>query len=82
MSNITDNLKGEVTRNLERLQTLRDEVRVRLHLGGMDAKDRWNELEPLLVDVERAAQQFSESSRAALAQAIEKLENFRSSLNK
>ena len=27
------------------LQTLRDELRVRVHLGAMDAKDRWQDAE-------------------------------------
>lgn len=80
VSNLTNDLKHEVTQGLERLQTLRDEVRVRLHLAGMDVKDRWNELEPHLLDAETAAQQFSDASKAKLAQALERLESFRSSL--
>lgn len=80
VTDLTNDLKSEVTQGLERLQTLRDEVRVRLHLAGMDVKDRWNELEPHLLDAEHAAQQFSEASRAKLTQALERLEAFRSSL--
>ncbi|MCU0687356.1 MAG: hypothetical protein MUF34_34775 [Polyangiaceae bacterium] len=80
VNDLTNELKHEVTQGLERLQTLRDEVRVRLHLAGMDVKDRWNELEPHLLDAERAAQQFSDASKAKLTQALERLESFRSSL--
>ncbi len=80
VDNLKTDLKNEVHKNLERLQTLRDEVRVKLHLAGMEAKDRWNELEPHLADAERTAQQIGEVSRDALAQAVEKLEAFRASL--
>jgi len=31
---------------LEELQTLRDRVKVKIHLGSMEVKDRWDELEP------------------------------------
>ena len=44
----TRNLKQEVQDTLSKLRTLRDEIRVRIHLGGMDLKDKWAEPEPLL----------------------------------
>jgi hypothetical protein len=75
-----DDLKTEINNGLERLQTLRDEARVRLHLAGMDAKDRWNEIEPHLADVERSAAQITDASRAAISQAVERIESFLSSL--
>jgi hypothetical protein len=30
------------------VRRLRDEVRLKLHLAGMDARDRWHALEPVL----------------------------------
>lgn len=75
-----DDLKTEINNGLERLQTLRDEARVRLHLAGMEAKDRWNEIEPHLADVERSAAQITETSRAAISQAVERIESFLGSL--
>ncbi|HEU4409645.1 MAG TPA: hypothetical protein VFS43_30600 [Polyangiaceae bacterium] len=77
--NVND-LKNEIGNSLTRLQTLRDEVRVRLHLAGMDAKDRWDEIESHLADVERSAGQISDASRAAIKQAIERVEGFLDSL--
>jgi hypothetical protein len=82
MNQTVTDLKNEITKSLERLQTLRDEARVRLHLAGMDAKDRWDELDPYVAEAERAAQQFSDSSRATLTSAIERVEQFLSSLHK
>ena len=73
-------LKDELNKGLERLQALRDEVRVRLHLAGMDAKAEWNKLEPHLLDVEKAAQEATEASRQALSDAVDRLKKFRASL--
>ena len=39
----------------EDLHRLADEIRVRIHLAGMDAKDAWHKLEPKLREFERKA---------------------------
>ncbi len=57
----TTELKDELQKGLEHLKSLRDEVRVRLHLAGMDAKDEWNKLEPHLFDVEQKLKKIRES---------------------
>jgi CBS domain-containing protein len=74
-------LQKELRRGLERLQALRDEVRVRLHLGSLELKDQWRKLEPHLGDVEKKAEELSEASRAAIHDAVRRLETFRSSLS-
>ena len=79
-SDVRADVKEELKKGLERLQTLRDEVRVRLHLGGLDAKEEWNKLEPHLLDVERAAHEATEASRRAVNDAVERLKKLRSSL--
>lgn len=38
------------------LHRLADEIRVRIHLAGMDAKDAWQKLEPKLREFERKAE--------------------------
>ncbi len=73
-------LKDEVKKGLEHLKTLRDEVRVRLHLAGMEAKDEWNKLEPHLFDVEQSAREATEASRRAIVEAVERLKKLRESL--
>ncbi|WP_437276205.1 hypothetical protein WME90_33845 [Sorangium sp. So ce375] len=80
MSHITSELKSDLNKSLESLQTLRDEIRVRLHLAGMDAKDAWDKLEPRLLDAEKLAEDVSEASRNALREIVEKVKEFRSSL--
>lgn len=76
----TEHLKEELKRGLNVLRMLRDEVRVRLHLGGLDAKGEWNRLEPHLFDVEQRAHTATEASRRMIADAIERLKRLRSSL--
>jgi hypothetical protein len=75
-------LQAEIKKGLEHLQVLRDEVRVQLHLAGLEAKDRWNKLEPKIDAVERAAVEATEASRDAVKEAITSLKDFRSSLRK
>ncbi|WP_242515336.1 hypothetical protein [Sorangium cellulosum] len=77
---MTSDLKSDLQKSLEALQTLRDEIRVRLHLAGMEAKDAWGKLEPTLLDAEKLAEDVSETSRNALRDIVEKVKEFRASL--
>jgi len=36
------------------VRRIADEVQLKLHLAGMDARDRWNQLQPRLAEVEKA----------------------------
>ncbi len=80
MSRHATDLKAEVQKSLALMRTLRDEIRVQIHLGGMDVKDEWRKLELEISDVERAAADFSEATRTALAEKIKRLSKLRSSL--
>jgi hypothetical protein len=81
MSDTTDELKNELKKSLSQLQTLRDEVKVRLHLASMELKDQWSKvLEPHLLDAEKKAADVSEASRALLDEAVKKVQKFRASL--
>jgi hypothetical protein len=75
-------LKTELKKSLELLRALRDEVRLQLHLGGMEARHRWDELEPRLASVEQAAQEATEASRAAVREAIAALKELSASLKR
>ena len=76
------NVKDELKKNLERLQTIRDEVRLHLHLATMEAKDEWNKLEPHLAGAEKVAESVTDASRDIVAAALQKAEAFRRSLIK
>lgn len=79
MANELD-LKAEMKRGVDLLKTMRDEVKVKLHLAGMDAKDQWARLEPELSKVERAAEQATESSKKLMDEALKRLKALRDSL--
>jgi hypothetical protein len=66
--------------NLDRLKTLRDEIRVDIHLASMDAKDRWKELEPVMRDAEKLADEVTDVSRRAMEEMVEKFRHFRESV--
>ena len=73
-------LTEDLQQGLSSLQTLRDEIRVRVHLAGLEAKDKWRELEGHLLGVEDAAKDAAEGSRERITDALEKLRSFRASL--
>ena len=73
----TEQIKEEVDKNLERLRTLRDEIRVQLHLASLDAKQEWDEkLAPKLFEVEQSAKEKSEPARMKAKELVDKLEEF------
>jgi hypothetical protein len=82
METPTTQLKDDIQKGLALIRVLRDEVRVQLHLGGMEAKERWSKLEDRLEAVERAAQQATESSRQAVQDTVHLLKEFRATLKK
>jgi hypothetical protein len=82
MNDTSTELKSELKKSLAVLQTLREEIGVKLHLAGMDAKQAWKGLEAQLVDAERtAAGAATEATRTVLDETIKKLEKFRASLH-
>jgi hypothetical protein len=81
MSQLTDDLRKQLDERLAQLSTLRDELRVQVHLAGMDAKKRWDSLETEVLDVESSAKgAVSEATHAALVAAVRKLTAFRETL--
>lgn len=59
------------------LRALRDEVRLKLHLAGMDLKTEWEKLEPQL---ERALNSAAQVSSEAVADLKKRLTEFRKRL--
>ena len=46
-------LKQDLQETRDDLLRTADEIRVKLHLAGMDAKDAWDEVQPKLADFEQ-----------------------------
>jgi len=71
-------LKSELERSAAALRTLRDEIRVQLHLGKLDARGEWERLAPRLEQtLERATRELSEATREAVAEVTEAARRFR-----
>jgi len=79
MANQLD-MKQELEKGVAVLRTLRDEIKVKLHLAGMDAKDQWAKLEPELFKVERAAENATDTSKKLLDEALTRLMALKDSL--
>lgn len=81
MNRATTDLKNELEKSARVLRTLRDEVRVQLHLGGMEVKDEWHRLEPQLESVlARSAKDASDATRTALDEVTAAVRKLRDSL--
>jgi transposase len=72
-------LKSELTHSLELAKRLRDELKLEAHLGGMEARDRWKDLEP---ELERAMQTARDSAKASAATLKAVLEQVRDKAKK
>ncbi|HYV49699.1 MAG TPA: hypothetical protein VFA20_32805 [Myxococcaceae bacterium] len=60
-----------------RLERLRDEIRLDAHLAGMDAMDRWREIEPRLFQAERLAEHLAEISFNAVGRIATEVKRYR-----
>lgn len=76
----THHPKEEVESSIfDRITTLRDEVKLQLHLASLDAKKEWDEkIEPRVLELEDAAKNFTESSPAAakVKELVTRIEEF------
>lgn len=82
-----NNLKNTFESGLQELRTLRDEIKVRLHLVGQEARDQWEKhLEPHIGRIEQQIKESSEDTREALKEALERartaFREFRSRMTK
>jgi hypothetical protein len=64
----------ETRKLLTRLEALRGEARVRLHLAAMDLKDELAKLEPELDKIQDEARHATEASKQAILHGVQRLE--------
>jgi hypothetical protein len=72
----------DIKKTLNELHTMTDEIRVQLHLAGMDAKDKWNrELEPRLYSLEKRVEtELSAATKTVAGDLRDAIRTFRDSL--
>jgi hypothetical protein len=70
-------LETSIDQALTDLETVADEIRVKLHLAGMDANATWNDkLEPRLFEARAHAREAKDASKAAVEQAVKAFREF------
>lgn len=80
MTTPTTDFGNDVKKALEQLATLRDEIKVKLHLAGMDVKESWSRIEPKLAEAEKQAGEATEASRAVLTELVAEAKRIHSAL--
>lgn len=74
-------LEASVEQALADLESLSDQIRVKLHLANMDAASAWNEkLEPRLFEARIHAREAKDASKAAIEDAVKAFKEFAASL--
>lgn len=73
MNGIKQNLQEGLEDAVSDLKMMRDEIRVKLHLAGMEAKDAFKQLEPRLADVEREVAKGGDAVAGALDKTVDEL---------
>jgi hypothetical protein len=74
-------LEESIDKTLTELETVADEIRVKVHLAGMDASTAWNEkLEPRLFEARGHASEAKAASKHAIEDALKAFKAFAASL--
>jgi len=74
-------LEASVDQALAELETVAGEIRVKLHLAGMDANAAWaDKLEPRLFEARVHAREAKDASKAAIEGAVKAFKEFAGSL--
>ena len=81
-SETTSELKNHVSESLRLLRQLRDEIRVELHLAGMEAQDRWKALDLRFSKAEKAGHEVTDSTKHLLQEAVGELKAFKDAIIK
>ncbi len=80
MQPATEPDRAHTMRGIEHLEALRDEVRLRLHLGSMDLHDEWERIEKELYELRTAAKMAGEVSLEAVNDLGRRLRGIRDRL--
>lgn len=67
----------EVDKAIAQLRTIRDEIKLHLHLAGKDAQDAWRKLEPTLGDLEQKMDQVTEATKDKAQELLQRFGELR-----
>ena len=78
-------LKQDLQDTRDELKRTADEIKLKLHLAGMDAKDAWDEVQPRLAEFEKRfdskAEEVGEELKALRAEVKQRLLNIKAKLS-
>ena len=78
-------LKQDLEDTRNDLKRAADEIKLKLHLAGMDAKDAWEEVQPRLADFEQRfdakAEEVGEELKALGRDIMKRLQNIKSKIS-
>lgn len=78
-------VKQDLEDTRDDLKQAADEIKLKMHLAGMDAKDAWDEIQPRLADFERRfdekADEVSDELKALGSDIKQRLLNIKAKLN-
>jgi hypothetical protein len=77
MSEVSEDIKKELRKTADLLKTMRDEIRVKLHLAGQEAKDRWQKLEP---EIEKVGHEIAKTSKSTVDELVTRVKAFKKDL--
>lgn len=79
MSLTTNQLENELEETRALIRTLRDEIKVKLHLAGIEARQTWQKLD---AGSEKLVRELGKASRETINAAIAELRRFNESMDK
>lgn len=78
----TELAKENFQKQLEKVEGLADEIRVKLHLASLDVKQEWDEkLSPRVFELREAAKRVANDSSEKVTELVEQLERFVANLH-
>lgn len=76
----TETLSTDMQHAITKLQGLRDEIRVRLHLGSLDVKQQWDALDPQVAELEKMGHDATDAAKEKLHLLVVKVGELRAKL--
>lgn len=73
-------LSNDVQHAITKLQGLRDEIRLKLHLASLDIKQQWDTLDPQVAEIEKLSHDATDAAKEKVHELVEKLNEIRASL--
>lgn len=52
------------------IRRITDELELKIHLASMEARDRWNQLRPRVIELETAIERAGKSTKTAITQQV------------